>query len=499
LTGGAAVTASASVDHQATRSFPRSAGAVVAALATVAIAAPNLWADLRPFDGGIAASAATFTLHGQLPYRDYWLLYGPLSGFVLAAPTALLGPSIVLLRVAGLGVVFGQAAIGYLIVRQWAGHFAALLIAVAATCIGPLFFRLEFQAWSLAMLFALASMYLRIVRPTSSFHVGMMLGVTFLIRLDVGAYALLAGLFAPHRRHLLAGFVITSLPVAVFFLAVTPLDRLLEQLVWYPLLGQRPHRSLPGPETYMDPTVARVIGLPLSVLPRLLVGAGIVRLIARSPRPRWLLVLTTFATLCQLQTLTRPDFFHLSQAATPGILLAGYWVSGRLDRARFGLLAGVSAACVSVAMLGLAWLAIAPSDYDAELRKAAAIVRAQASPSEPIFVGLVGNRYTSLNPLIVYYLADRRPASRYTMYNPGITNTEAVQNQMIQELESSGVRFLVLDRKFAETTEGGPAPEVAPLDVYIEARFTTTCDLGQVVIATRRDGQGVDPAVCNST
>ncbi len=56
----------------------------------------NLAAPLSTYDGGISAAAATFTLHGLLPYRDYWLLYGPLSGFLLAIPTAFLGPSIAL-------------------------------------------------------------------------------------------------------------------------------------------------------------------------------------------------------------------------------------------------------------------------------------------------------------------------------------------------------------------------------------------------------------------
>jgi hypothetical protein len=466
---------------------------------TGAIVAPTLAAHLNPYDGGIATSAATFTLHGLLPYRDYWLLYGPLSGLLLTIPTAIFGPDVTVARLFGLAVVLAQVAFAYGIVRLRAGHFAALLVAISAASIGPLFQGSDLQAWQLAMAFALLALYLQLSGRANPLIVGGVIGLAFLARLDVGGYALIALLIGPGRLRVLAGFLLVAIPAGLVLVLYTPVGSLIEQLVWYPLLGQRPYRSLPGPEAYMDATVARVIGIPLAILPRILVAVSIVRLVARSPRPRWLLVVTTFAALCQLQTLTRPDFFHLSQAATPGILLAGYWVSGNLNRLRFGILAGISAACVSVAMLGAAWLAIPPSEYDAQLMKAASIVRGQAGQTESIFVGLVDNRYTSLNPLLIYYLADRRPATRYTMYNPGITNTEAVQNQMIGELKASGVRFLVLDRKFTGTTEGGPAPAVAPLDEYIDAQFETECDLGEVVIVARRDVQGLDPAVCNSS
>ena len=41
--------------------------------------APGSWAALSQtalYDGGITASAGMFILHGAVPYRDFWLLYG---------------------------------------------------------------------------------------------------------------------------------------------------------------------------------------------------------------------------------------------------------------------------------------------------------------------------------------------------------------------------------------------------------------------------------------
>ena len=48
-----------------------------------------------------------------LPYRDCWLLYGPLSGLLLAIPTAFLGPSIELIRALGFIVFCGEALVAY--------------------------------------------------------------------------------------------------------------------------------------------------------------------------------------------------------------------------------------------------------------------------------------------------------------------------------------------------------------------------------------------------
>src|SRR5262245_25472546 len=75
------------LDARSPRSLERLAPLVAVTFVAVVITF-NVDALLSTFDGGIAASAATFTLHGLLPYRDYWLLYGPLSGLVLALPTA---------------------------------------------------------------------------------------------------------------------------------------------------------------------------------------------------------------------------------------------------------------------------------------------------------------------------------------------------------------------------------------------------------------------------
>ena len=85
----------------------------LAGLVAAAFAAPMLAAPLSIFDGGIAASAGTFILHGGMPYRDFWLLYGPLTAYLAAALTALFGTDLIVLRTAGLILVGVTALLGH--------------------------------------------------------------------------------------------------------------------------------------------------------------------------------------------------------------------------------------------------------------------------------------------------------------------------------------------------------------------------------------------------
>jgi hypothetical protein len=63
----------------------------VAALGAAALAAKGLIVPVSMFDAGINASAGTFILHGLVPYRDFWMLYGPLGGY-LAALVSVVSP-----------------------------------------------------------------------------------------------------------------------------------------------------------------------------------------------------------------------------------------------------------------------------------------------------------------------------------------------------------------------------------------------------------------------
>lgn len=471
----------------------------------VTVVAPNLLASSWVYDGGIAASAGTFMLHGSVPYRDFWLLYGPLGGIVVAVPTAVLGPSILLIKTLGFLMVVGQARLGYLISRLWASPLVAAVVAISAVIMLPPIMGLELSAWPLAMLLALAAIYFSIGTNRSGLLVGFLVGLSFLARLDVGAYTLFAVLLVRDRRLVLTGFGAVAIPFGVVALAVAGVGPLLEQLIWYPLVGQPQFRSLSGADVAQVGSAGPIIAVPLILIPRALIAGTLVGVAwltyARRPVPHGAAVVAVavFAGLCQLQTLVRVDLDHLAEAATPAILLLAVWCRNeRLDLPHFALLAGVVAACAAIGLLGFRVLgAVTPSAIDVEVRAISAWVRDATEPDEPLFVGLTSHRFAVQNPMIVYYLADRRPAVRDTMFNPGLTNTDPVQMRMIADLERTAAPYLVLQH--AEETPGEQAnqsriPGSIALDTFISANYHTACDFKNLVIKVRNGlGRPVPP------
>ena len=123
---------------------------LIVALAAGVVAAPGLAAPIDKsslYDGGITSSAAAFIQHGQVPYRDFWLLYGPLTGYLAAAMTAILGAHVLVMRLAGLILVASTAAVGYHLIRVRAPGIRGGFIAVCAATIPAVWLGLDLAPW----------------------------------------------------------------------------------------------------------------------------------------------------------------------------------------------------------------------------------------------------------------------------------------------------------------------------------------------------------------
>jgi hypothetical protein len=468
-----------------------------------AILSTNIGSMLSAYDGGISSSAATFTLHGLLPYRDYWLLYGPLSGFVLAVPTAIFGPSIELARIIGFGVFIAETAIAYRLARVWASPAASIALAVSAVVMVPALLSLDVSAWPMAMTLALGGLYVAVGTRQSGWLVGLLLGLAFLCRLDVGAYALIGALLIRDRWQVLAGFALMAVPFLGIAMATTPPNYLVEQLIWFPLVGTQEFRALPGLGELVGEPTATLLALPILILPRIAIILGTARIAVgfarrdQDPRQLALIGFTAFAALCQLQTVGRGDVEHFAQAATAGILLFAIWFPpGKLAPNRFGALAFVTVGCLLMGLLGGRVHNPEPG-YDRSVVAAADWLRNATGHDERIYVGLTSHQFTVRNPLIIYYLADRRPAVRDTMFNPGITNSDWGQERMVADLSANAPPYLVLDRAQAlvrEMSNRSRIPGSTRLDDYIGSTYHSVCDLGYLVIQARDDQPRTPPA-----
>lgn len=459
---------------------------MLASVFAVLLALPMLAAPLSIFDGGIAASAGTFILHGRVPYRDFWFLYGPLSAYLAAALTAVFGTDLTVLRIAGIVLVGLTAGLGYGLIRNVAPGIPGAVLATSAAAIAVRWTGVDLWPWALSMVLVLAAILA--AQPgtgRSLLLAGAILGLAALARQDLGVYGLAAVSVSSRSLKPLAGAALILVPVGALLLLLVPIQALVEQLVWFPLLGQREFRGLPGPSlnSLLDPSATLqwlIYWPPIAVIVLMLIRGW--RRRSMSPTAIALVIL---AILCRLQTLARGDATHSAEAILPALLLLAFAIPRpqRLVQ-RFVLSLG-AALLVALAALPLTTIGAAPVPYDAALRAAAALVRSQTATDEPIFVGEFRNEHTLLNPLIGYYLADRPPGVHDTMYNPGVTNTDAAQTQMVTDLRTNRVRFLILDVPLADCFEPANDSRLVGstiLDKAIAKDYMVVADFGAVVI-----------------
>ncbi len=466
----------------------------------VLISLPPLFGPLNQFDGGLAPSAATFLMHGALPYRDFWWLYGPAGYAVLLPFIAVFGPSLLAIRLAGLLIVFCLTVAGYAWLRTRLPFVLAALIPASTVGFISYLSGLEPTTWNIAMAFGMTGLYVRAFRPNRPVLAGVLIAGAALTRLDLGAYALLAALFVPGRSRFAATVGAIGIVAGVLSVATTSLPSLFDQVIWYPVIGPRQFRGLPLPQ--VTDFITALAFLVAVTLPKAGVVVAITQMIVGRRPDVALVALTVFAALCQLQTSGRGDLFHQVQGGFPGTILLAYTFGGseawwrqrnsRVDPKRwaaFAVLAGVCAFNLTFAAIGLftTELRSLRPDEQAWIAAVRTIVD-RTERDEPIFVGLTSHRFTFANDMLAYYLADRKSGVHVSMFNPGVTNTDRIQQEMIDDLEASGTRYALLDQYWSDASEpsnDSSVPGSTLLDHYLATNFRRACDYGTVHVVVR--------------
>ncbi len=116
------------------------------------------------------------------------------------------------------------------------------------------------------------------------------------------------------------------------------------------------------------------------------------------------------------------------------------------------------------------------------------ILNHQSPEDEPLFAGLLRHDNTFANDVSIYFLADRPIATRYHELHPGVTTTQAVQEEMVAELQATDPEWLAL------ITWGNPnepnasrfSSGVTLLDDYIRAHYAREHTVGMYEMWRKR-------------
>jgi hypothetical protein len=109
---------------------------------------------------------------------------------------------------------------------------------------------------------------------------------------------------------------------------------------------------------------------------------------------------------------------------------------------------------------------------------------------ERILVGLDRHDKIFINPMSLYYAADRLPGTRWSQYDPGIQNSREIQGEMIEDLLQNDVRYVVRDASFDnknEPNDSAMSTGVHLLDNFIAEKYRPIAQSGSVRIWLRKD------------
>jgi hypothetical protein len=214
--------------------------------------------------------------------------------------------------------------------------------------------------------------------------------------------------------------------------------------------------------------------------------------------------------------LFRADLVHFYPAlVVSGCIGAG--LLGRLARPAPVRVRAGATACVALALGALsashlwdAWMtrrsldrvesSLAPlhglfveRKLEAYYSEASELVRSLTESEDTIYVGSLDHRRILMNDPLLYTLSGRRPATRHTMFEPGITTTEAKQREMINDLMANRppVAFLVPSWR----PEPNRSQEFGSdlLDRYLQRSYRLHRRVGPSLLMVRRDDSATPP------
>jgi len=466
--------------------------------------APLFDAPMEPDQGGYATIARGW-LHGAIPYRDLWDNKGPLLFLWYAASFASLGestwaPRLFAALAAGLSVPFLWATARTLFGRREATLAAALFalsflniyIQVAANAEVFMLLPLTAGLWA----FALGA---RSHSPWAFLAAGALTSLAIFTRQSalwalIGYGAWLAVLFLRHRQerpHLLragialaAGAALAAVPFAVYFAAHGALSDL-----WYAMFefnfkwaGEFPlYRKLVPPLLWEPvPLVGGLVFWALAAL-------GAWRLVLRGDRFAWLILSFLLTSEAAAQTLGKASA-HYSIHLMPGAALAAalglLYVWERWQEGRRTLAAALAAtALVTIGAAVFVYARPTPADRfeeqytqrdyakDAVLApQVAAAVKEMTRPGDYI--------YEWGRESEIYFLADRRPASRW-LHNRAYSVDKSVLDEVIGDLEEKRPAVILITLEEPELASGDYRPP-SPLAAYLEDHYRYA---GRVVYA----------------
>lgn len=505
---------------------------------SVAVQLASMDAAVGVYDEGLALVGAERVLQGDVPYRDFFTLYGPGGFYVTAVLFELFGELAIVERVAD--AIVKSAIVGT--------SFVLLLsfgrVAVAATgslLVLALLLHLKnygvvlFPALALALLGVLALHHATLNRRRGwDVVAGLFVAGSTLFRHDIGIYAFLACavFFADDRfarrggrgaesklpwRPFVVAWALLLLPVLAWFAWAVPASDLYRNLVEIPFSVYPRVRSLPFPgladalakaERFhtLSPLLAFGVFVPVAVAGWALFAEARAGRLGRRPDDlsaalRLFRFLAVLDVLFLAKGLVRVSSLHMGPSLVVSILLVCAGLAAVPDRRwrRLGIALGAAAGLAVLVMpRPQAWAREAMAlcrersvprlvclRLDDDRMAVARYLLAHGGAGQRIYFGLGRHDKIFISDQALPFAVAARSATRWHDLHPGVQTTAAVQAEMVAELRAQRLTYVVLDADWddvAEPNESARSSGVTLLDDYLRAAFRPVFAAGALTV-----------------
>jgi len=488
---------------------------------------------LNLYDEGVTLFGAKRFLSGEVPYRDFWTIYGPLKFPLLAGAFSLFGASVEVARAFFFGVSLSAYTLIFLLFARRAGVvFAGISVLFLAS-----FGLLSLTPFFLAALVLVFSFFAgNLGGKISPFLLGGLIGLLCLLRVDFG---LLAGgaifcatvflcsfresrpYFFPALGKIALAFFAVVVPPFVLLASAGALPDFWAQTISFPLFGEyRILRELPwiSPDLSENASGFSVNFLTLSrdferifyLIPFVVSAFFWVWLFGKTQKsfPRqW------FTENVIVAIFTFGAFLYASHRADTGHLL---FLNALALVFLFHTLSFFSKKSTALLFLPLvAVLALAPAfdllsersslknaeyaEYsfsskpflktpeNDDLQKTLDFF-ADIPAEEKVFVGTSDMSRVFVNNIVLPFLLAQRPATKYHELHTGIVTTTEVQNEMIDEMRD--VHWAVMwDEFLCEENKSCISTGVFLFSDFFQEHFEPVTAFGKYRIFRRKEVQ----------
>lgn len=120
-------------------------------------------------------------------------------------------------------------------------------------------------------------------------------------------------------------------------------------------------------------------------------------------------------------------------------------------------------------------------------------VQQRTSPDDQVFVGLSRHDKISINDVLLYFAMNRKSATKWHEFNPGLQTSAPIQHEMVGELERAKPKLIVIEAIGADVQEPNDSAfssGVTVLDDYLRQAFEPIATFGSnIVLRARSPGQ----------